>query len=101
MWMNEWDVQDMRLRLHDTDNCPNLRDGADTLFRLMAWTNQNSDGWPYWQKPARAAARLMDLLQAADRFDPQDCTEAELKKAYTPIKSFLTRQGVDHPVVFR
>ena len=94
-WMNEYDVEDAVRSLTDTDETPNLATGALVLERLVNWTNSNSDGWPYWTKPSNAAAKLQELLQAADRFNPKDCTEAELKKTLTPIKAFLTRQGAD------
>jgi hypothetical protein len=32
--------------------------------------------------------------------DLEDITEAELKAAFTPIKSMLTRQGASHSEVF-
>ena len=94
--MNEYDVQDAINRLQ---SAPNLHRGAQVLRRLVDWTNSNSDGWAYWPKPVRAAKSLQELLQAADRFDPRDVTEADLNKALRPIKAFLTRHGVDHSVV--
>jgi hypothetical protein len=97
--MNEYEIDDLARRFGYGET-PNLMAGATVLHRLRQWTNRNSDGWPYWQLPSKAASRLMDLLHAADRFDPQDCTEAELKKAYTPIKTFLTKQGVNHDEIF-
>jgi hypothetical protein len=95
MWMNEWDIEEA-IRRFDRPDTPNLGQGALILDRLMRWTNRNSDGWPYWSKPSNAARSLMKLLQAADRYDPVDVTPAELKKALSPIKAFLTRQGVSH-----
>jgi hypothetical protein len=64
------------------------------------WTNSNSDGWAYWMKPRKAASRLVDLVAAPRRgylFGHQilDCTETELRDALRPIKSFLTRQGIN------
>lgn len=99
MFLNEYEIEEMKLRLDPTDT-PNLAAGAQALYLLMQWTNENSDGWPYWSLPAKAAHRLMELLQAADRFDPRDCSEAELRKACTPIKAFLTKRGVDHAAIF-
>jgi hypothetical protein len=93
--MNEYDIEEA-LRFTAANELPVLRRGAVVLSRLKDWTNNNSDGWPYWQKPGKAAAKLMDLLDNAGRshFD-KDVTEAELNKTLTPIKAFLTRQGVD------
>jgi hypothetical protein len=98
MWMNEWEVEDAVERF--TDETPNLHRGVGILSRLMRWTNNNSDGWPYWQKPSNAAGKLMDHLHAAMRsYAVKDITEAELKKALSPIKAFLTKQGVDHALI--
>lgn len=97
MWMNEHEVEEA-LRRFD-DDTPNLREGAQVLDRLVRWTNNNSDGWPYWPKPARAANTLMGLLGGADRFDPKDISGRQLALALRPIKSFLTRQGVNHDEV--
>lgn len=95
--MNEWDVDDAVNRFGRSPDCENLYLGAKTLERLVRWTNSNSDGWPYWRKPSAAAARLQALLEGADRFDPSDCTAANLKRAYAPIKAFLTRHFKDKP----
>lgn len=104
-WMNEYEIEDA-LRLFAREEKPNLRRGAETLSNLKEWTNSNSDGWPYWSKPAKAATRLMDeLVQATSSIrtfhEVKDLTDAELRKALTPIKAFLTRQGVDHSEVIR
>ena len=99
-WMNEWDVEDA-VRRFNYANTPNLAEGARVLDNLVRWTNRNSDGWPYWRKPSRAASQLMGLLEGVDRYDPDDITAAQLKKALAPIKAFFTRaaarnfQGVD------
>jgi hypothetical protein len=104
MWMNEYEIEEAVDRFEVTDT-PNLGKAARVLSNLRDWTNANSDGWPYWQKPARAATRLMDLLNRArvERWyvDSHDVTAAELAKALTPIKAFLTRQGVDHAEVLK
>lgn len=89
-WMNEYEIEEA-VRRFDPEETPNLAAGAATLYCLMQWTNRNSDGWPYWQPPARAASKLMDLLSNADRFDPQDITDADLATALRPIKAFRTK----------
>jgi hypothetical protein len=96
-WMNEYEVAEAVRRFDE--QTPNLREGAQVLDRLVRWTNNNSDGWPYWAKPKRAANSLMGLLNGADRFDPEDITARQLAVALRPIKAFLTRQGVDHSKV--
>lgn len=98
MYMNEYDVEDA-LRRFDTDETPNLAHASLALYRLMRWTNSNSDGWPYWPKPARAATRVMELIETARKRERngtlRDATEAEVKTALRPVKSFLTRHGAD------
>jgi hypothetical protein len=96
--MSEYEIEES-LRFTAINELPNLRKGAEVLSRLKDWTNSCSDGWPYWQKPARAADRLMNhLADARTQYHrgngDGDITEAELKKAITPIKSFLTRREV-------
>ena len=81
------------------DDTPNLQRAATVLRRLETWTDAHSDGWAYWPKPARAAARLMDALETADRFNPADISAAELTKALAPVKAFLTRQSISHSEV--
>lgn len=104
-WMNEWDIGEA-VCFFDAPDTPNLSHGAQVLDNLMNWTNHNSDGWPYWQKPSRAASRLMERLEEARRLywrgqTVPDMTDAELTAALRPIKSFLTRQGVSHTEVIR
>jgi hypothetical protein len=98
--MKYWNQHDVASAQRRFEGLPDRELGLLVLTRLMNWTNRNSDGWAYWPKPVRAAKRLMELLDSGDHWDPEDVTEAELKKAFTPIKSFLTRQGVDHGEVF-
>ena len=72
MWMNEMDVIEQTALWNGEWNHPTLGPATQTLFNLMKMVNSNSDGWPYWKKPANAA---------------------EIRKAYTPIKAFITRMG--------
>lgn len=95
-YMNQWDVEEARIR-HAAH--PVLGPATATLVNLVTWTNQNSDGWAYWPKPTRAAAKLMELIDPCDpqirRWETErpDATPARLKAALTPIKAFRTRQG--------
>ncbi|HEX9085916.1 MAG TPA: hypothetical protein VF867_00130 [Arthrobacter sp.] len=101
-WMNEYEVERAVARFGE--DTPYLRRGARVLYSLMEWTNSHSDGWPYWQKPARAANKLMGVLASASntpRGGEVDITDADLKKALSPIKAFLTRQGVDHNQILK
>ena len=100
MFMNEHDVEQVG-RLVIAARLDNLIVGARVLDALVEWTNSCSDGWVYWQKPRKAATKLMEMLD--DRMRNQyrqnglmDCTDAELRQALVPIKTFLTKQGVDY-----
>lgn len=100
-WMNEYDVENANT-MAAQQHLPHLYRGTVILARLVAWTNDHSDGWPYWKLPSKAAAKLMTLIEGAKLHTgrAEDITEAQLKAAFTPIKSFLTRQQVDHSEVF-
>lgn len=106
MSMAQHEVKDA-LRWFDEEDQPNLIHGARVLYRLMRWTNERSDGWAYWRKPSAAAKKLMALLEKGREVnrhnygpDLTDANEAELKAAFTPIKSFLTREKAQHSEVF-
>lgn len=101
--MNEYEITEA-WHFAGHNGLHNYERGALVLSHLKTWTNQNSDGWPYWAPPKRASAKLQAALEEMMRThfrDVQDLTEAELRKLLTPIKSFLTRRGVDHAEVFR
>lgn len=105
MYMNEWDIEEA-IRFFDSPDTPNLSRGSLVLGNLMDWTNRNSDGWPYWQRPSRAAARLMDVLELSKRAyrrgeTVKDISDADLRDLCKPIKAFLTRNGADHEEVFK
>jgi hypothetical protein len=106
MFMNEHDVVETLARTAEqVDEVPNLYAAARVLYALMEWTNEHSDGWPYWQKPQQAASRLTDTLHSRDyalRFGNErdgspltDVTETALKQMLVPIKAFLTKQKVN------
>lgn len=101
-FMNQWDIERAFSRYIDH---PILGPATVTLSNLADWTNRNSDGWAYWPKPVRAAAKLMELIErdGTSRFvfddDRADVTPAEYAAALRPIKSFRTRQGADFLIV--
>lgn len=101
-FMNKWDIERAREMYRDH---PILGPATATVANLRAAANANSDGWDYWPAPARAAARLMELIErdgtsryAYDAVRP-DATAAELKKALAPVKAFRTRSGIDFEIV--
>lgn len=111
--MNQWEIEGAADWAYE--NGENLYKGALVLHNLMRWANNNSDGWHMWPKPARAAAKLIQLLEDKQRdyredgvvsragetgiVEFTDATDAQLKAAFAPIKAFLTRQGVTHSEV--
>ena len=103
MFMNEYEVERARDKYRGTEP---LGEATEVLANLMWWTNSNSDGWPYWQAPRKAAARLVALIQSVEagpwgqRRDEETITAAEVRRTYAPIKAFLTKRGVDHAVIF-
>jgi hypothetical protein len=102
-WMNEWDI-DSAVRRYDPTIVPNRAYLALVVDALRDWTNRNSDGWAYWQKPIRAASRAMELICSTTtpenlRREEEDATDAEVTAALRPIKALLTRQGVRHESV--
>lgn len=103
LFMSEYEVEET-LHIFDGPATPNLAAGAMALARLVEWTNRNSDGWPYWPKPSRAAKSLMEALEAARKQyyagrEVEDISAAELARVLRPIKAFLTRQGASHDVL--
>lgn len=96
-FMNEWDIE----RATTSDH-PVILKAALTLRNLAEWADSHSDGWAYWPKPARSAAKLMELIEADGTWQGQqnnDPTMADLKRALAPVKSFRTRMGADFVIV--
>ena len=103
--MNEYEITEART-MAATLELANLHKGARALAELRDWTNQNSDGWPYWAPPNRASQKLQAALakMRTDHYrgkEPADITASDLARLCTPIKSFLTRRGVDHGLIFK
>lgn len=98
MFMNEWEVREAQDWFH-ADDQPNLQKGAHALLRLMEWTNSISDGWPYWQKPIKAAGRLMEELHTARGLQRSgsgdDITAHKLAALLRPVRAVLREQGVE------
>jgi len=100
IFMNEYEIYDAAsaYRSH-----PVLGPATQTLSNLAEWANANSDGWPYWPKPCRAAAKLQELIQTAERssyrFEEPQVTVADYQAALRPVRAFRTRQGADFDIV--
>lgn len=100
-FMNDFDI-DQAAR-HHSDN-PVLAAAIETISNLRDWANNNSDGWAYWPKPARSAAKLMELIEGNGTWQArQDADERATPAAYAaalrPIKAFRTRMHADFEIV--
>jgi hypothetical protein len=100
-FMNEYDIDRTVTRYADH---PVLGPATQTLANLRDWTNRNSDGWAYWPKPGRAAAKLEELITGDGTYQSEAeaarrATPAAYRRALTPIKAFRTRQGADFEIV--
>ena len=96
-FMNTWEIDEARTLYA---RHPVLGPATETLANLRDAADANSDGWCYWPKPARAAAKLMELIER-ERFvsERDEATERELRKALAPIKAFRTRSGINFEIV--
>lgn len=99
--MNSYEIDEAaaRFRTH-----PVLGPATKTLANLRDAADRNSDGWAHWPKPARSAARLIELIEGdgtweARRGERSDATVAALRKAYSPIRAMLTRTGLQCELV--
>lgn len=103
-FMNDYDIETAQYRFSQGET-PNREKVADIVAKLAEWADNNSDGWHSWPKPCRAASKALDLIDPHTyaeivEFEQNDCSDAEVKKAFSPIKAFLTRQGVAHSEIF-
>lgn len=101
-FMNDYDIWHARQRFTRA-SCPNRLAAVLVIDQLREWADQHSDGWCYWPKPVRAAAKLIELVESRtnaenDAQERTDATDAELAAAVRPVKAFLTRHGAraDH-----
>jgi len=105
-FLNSYDIEEAQIKASQELARPNLQAAVLTLARLHDWANDNSDGWAYWPKPSRASQKLQEVVHTryfgrdAHHFDNADVSAVDLRKGSATIKAFLTRQGVDHSVIF-
>lgn len=101
LYMNTYDIeraaQDVRT-IHDPDSRAVMTKAIQLLRALVTLVDEVSDGWAYWRAPCRAARQLQELIQAGlptnrNNFTAPVTTTAQLRKAITPIKAFLTREA--------
>jgi len=100
MYMNDWDIIEAADRYADH---PVLGPATQTLQNLQEWADQVSDGWAYWPKPSRAAAKLQELIHGDGTYASLENTDRATPAAYAaalrPIKAFRTRQGASFEIV--
>ncbi len=92
MWMNQHEIEFAASNHHD---CPNVRKALKLLVALVHSVNEQSDGWPYFQAPAKSCEKLFELLKTAGNLNYSThgrITDADLRKAIAPIRSMVTRQ---------
>jgi hypothetical protein len=99
-FMNSFDIENAVVRYNSH---PVLGPAARTIANLADWADANSDGWAYWPKPARSAAKLMELIEGdgtwqAEQDADERATPAAYRKALAPVKAFRTRQGADFTI---
>ncbi len=98
-YMNDFDLHHARQRF-TRSSTPNRLALVMVVDNLREWSNNHSDGWAYWPKPVRAAARAMELIESTTNEgnraqEREDITDAEMLAAVRPIRAFLTRQKVE------
>ena len=89
MFMNRWDIEEAI----DRHQSYTVRWKAARVIKHLAdQADQVSDGWVYWPKPSRAAAKMAEIARHPG-YGPLDATEADYRKALGPIKAFYTKWG--------
>lgn len=96
-YMNDYDLESA-VRRYGRGETPNRLALALVVANLAHHTNYVSDGWAYWSKPCRAAAKAIELIESTaypeyERRQHEDITDAEMRAAVRPIRSFLTRHA--------
>jgi hypothetical protein len=102
VFANRNDIWTWQQRHNNATGRPMAGALADNLAALAQWADDNSDGWSTWPKPARAARTATLLLRDLDNREREswstgrldDLTAADVKRALSPVRAFLTRQGV-------
>jgi len=99
-FMNDWNIENA---VREHGGHPVLGPAARTLANLADWADRNSDGWAYWPKPARAAAKLMELIEGNGTWQDRQnvdarATPAAYRQALAPVKAFRTRMRADFAI---
>lgn len=107
-FMNDYDLRCARERF-TRSSTPNRLALVMVVDNLREWADSHSDGWAYWPKPCRAAAKAIELIDSYTRAEQReqednDISDATMHAAVKPIKVFLTRQKVsdrDREIILR
>ena len=92
MWMNRTEIE---IAAKNCAGDPVLGPATRFLKSLMESVDSQSDGWPYWSAPSKAAESLMELIQNntggwGHPSSGSSVTLADVKKTLTPIKRMVT-----------
>lgn len=100
LFMNEMDIEDAVINYREH---PVVGQASRFLSRFAEMINQNSDGWPYWRQPVKAAEQLMSMIEshrvALREHRPSPATPEAFKKALRPIKAFCTKHNLPMPAL--
>jgi hypothetical protein len=91
--MNEIEINLAASNFH---SCQNVRQGVKFLKKLMDSVNDQSDGWCYWNPPAKSADQLIRLLKTAGNLNHDTdgtISSSDLRKAIGPIRRMVKVQG--------
>ena len=99
-FMNHWDIDEACQRWA---NHPVLGPASQTMRNLRDVADANSDGWAYWPKPARSAAKLMELIEGNGtneyRYgEREDATYVEweaISRDRTKFRSWMAENGFE------
>ncbi len=89
-FMNEGDILAAQERPGANDLHRKL---ARFLGRFRGLVNSVSDGWAHWSAPVKACRKVFEVLEDGDGRP----TEADVKKALTPVKAFCTKHKLTIP----
>lgn len=99
--MNQWEIEERAVHFA---NHPVLGEATRFLNDYKDVINANSDGWAYWSIATDAAKKLVELVYEGTRPEHllrrdeiKRFTQADVKKAVIPIKSFCTRKNLPCP----
>lgn len=108
-WLNRYEIETMGelvalVEQRQNVSLPNVKHAAACLTRLMRWTDDRSDGWPYWKPPARSAGALMQRLEDWRQTiytggTVEDVPAVEVSKVLRPVRKFVKAQECDPDVI--